>query len=349
MNKHAMPKGILKTNTAITLAGITMKNPVATASGTFGYGLEMAKIWDLSLLGALVVKSISTKPWRGAPTPRIVETPAGMLNAIGLQNPGIDAFINSYLPKLLDELTTGKRVKISPSARGRVRWGGSSRKNTKETLNTTPLIVNIVGNTVDEFRELAEKLDPIPGIAGLEVNASCPNYQGGNLPFCVTTKAVSELIQTVKKATKLPVFIKLSPNVTDIVEIAKASESAGADGIAMINTLIGMKIDTRTKKPFIGFKTGGLSGPAIHPVGVRMVWQVAQEVKIPILGMGGIATAEDAIEFIMAGATAVAVGTANFTDPWACPKIIKGIEKWMKENSVKDINEIRGASFNHSD
>jgi len=300
-------------NTVVNLAGIQMKNPVATASGTFGYGLDMAKIWDLSLLGAMVVKSISLKPWKGAPTPRIVETASGMLNAIGLQNPGVEKFVSDYLPQL--------------------------RKH------SMPIIVNIVENTIDGFCEITERLNGIESIAGLEVNASCPNYQGGNLPFCSTPQAVTELTTKIKERTKLPVFIKLSPNVTDIVPIAKAVEDAGADGVALINTLIGMKIDLKTRKPFIGFKTGGLSGPAIKPVAVRMVYQVAQAVRIPILGMGGIMSGADAIEFILAGATAVAVGTASFTDPWACPRIIREIEEWMQENGVKDINELRGEAL----
>jgi len=290
-----------------------MKNPVATASGTFGYGFDIAKLWDISQLGALVVKSIALKPWKGAPTPRIVETPSGMLNAIGLQNPGIDAFIDDYLPKLRNY--------------------------------SMPIIVNIVENTIDGFCELARRFDGIEGIAGLEVNASCPNYQGGNLPFCSTSEIASDLTKKIKAATRLPVLIKLSPNVTDIVTIAKAVEDAGADGIAMINTLIGMKIDLKTRKPFIGFKTGGLSGPAIKPVAVRMVYQVAQAVKIPILGMGGIMSGEDAIEFIMAGATAVSIGTANFADPWACPRIIKEIEEWMQKNKIDDINKLRSQAY----
>lgn len=303
-------------NTSVNLAGIQMKNPVATASGTFGYGFDMAKLWDISVLGALVVKSIALKPWKGAPTPRIAETASGMLNAIGLQNPGVEKFVSDYLPQL--------------------------RKY------SMPIIVNVVENTIDGFCEVVDRLNGIEGIAGIEVNASCPNYQGGNLPFCSSTPVATELTKKIKERTKLPILIKLSPNVTDIVSIAKAVEDAGADGIAMINTLIGMKIDLRTCRPFIGFKTGGLSGPAIKPVAVRMVWQAAQAVKIPILGMGGIMNGEDAIEFIMAGATAIAVGTANFTDPWACPRIIKEIEAWMQANGVKDINELRGMAFRNS-
>ena len=209
-------------HTSVNFAGIQMKNPVATASGTFGYGLDMTKLWDISQLGALVVKSISLKPWQGAPTPRIVETYGGMLNAIGLQNPGVEKFITDFLPQL--------------------------RKY------SMPIVVNIVENTIDGFCELAERLDTVEGIAGLEVNTSCPNYQGGNLPFCSTTEVAAELTKKIKVQTRLPVLIKLSPNVTDIVSIAKAVEAAGADGIAMINTLIGMKIDLKNRKPFIGFK-----------------------------------------------------------------------------------------------
>lgn len=300
-------------NTSINLAGIKMKNPISTASGTFGYGLEMGKIWELSLLGALTTKSISLDPWKGAPTPRIVETPYGMLNAIGLQNPGVDVFISDILPKLRE--------------------------------HNVPLIVNIVENTIKGFAKLAARLDKKKGVKALEVNASCPNYEGGNLPFCIDTRIVTKLTKAIKNETKLPVLIKLSPNVTDIVLIAKACEEAGADGISMINTLIGMKIDLSTRKPFIGFKTGGLSGPAIKPIAVRMIYQVAQAVQIPILGMGGIMTGEDVIEFIIAGAQAVSIGTANFTDPWAAPRIIKEMEEWMKKNNVEDINEILGQAW----
>lgn len=299
--------------TQVNLAGIKMKNPITTGSGTFSYGLDVAKIWDLSQLGAIVVKSISLTPWKGAPTPRIVETPSGMLNAIGLQNPGVEGFIDNYLPQL-------------------------------RTFDT-PLIVNIVENDIEKFGQVAARISEVEGIAALEVNASCPNYKGGHLPFGASVEVITELTKTVKANTHLPVLMKLSPNVTDIVSIAKACEQAGADGIAMINTLIGMKIDLRTRRPFIGFKTGGLSGPAIRPVAVRMVYQVAQAVQIPILAMGGVVSAEDVIEFIMAGATAVAVGTTNFTNPRACPDIIAGVEKWMRENNVQDINNLRGAAY----
>ena len=300
-------------NLAVNLGGLKMKNPVTTASGTFGFGPEYAPYIDLNRLGAIVVKGTTLEPRKGNPTPRIVETPAGILNCIGLQNPGVDYFIEHGLPYLRDY--------------------------------ATPVIVNIAGNSLEDYAELARRLSAAAGVAALEVNISCPNVKQGGMVFGTSCAMASDVIRTVRDNTKLPLIAKLSPNVTDIVEIAEGVAAAGADALALINTLLGMKIDIYSRKPVLGNVMGGLSGPAIRPVAVRIVWQVARAVNLPVLGMGGIMTAEDAIEFILAGATAVAVGTANFINPRATMDILEGIESYMEKFAVKDINELVGAAY----
>ena len=302
-----------KLNMKVNLGGLEMKNPVTTASGTFGFGPEYADFVDLNALGAIVVKGTTLEPRLGNPTPRMVETPAGMLNAIGLQNPGADAFIKEYLPFL--------------------------------GQYNTPVIVNMAGNSVEDYGNLAQKLSEAKGIHALEVNISCPNVKQGGIQFGTVPEMAAEVIKKVKDNTSLPVIAKLSPNVSDIVAMAKSVEAAGADAIALINTLLGMAIDIETQKPILGNIMGGLSGPAIKPVAVRMVWQVSQAVHIPILGMGGILTAEDALEFILAGATAVAVGTGNFVNPRASMDIIAGIEEYMSKKGIEDINELIGKAW----
>ena len=295
---------------AVEVGGIRMRNPVLTASGTFGYAQEFEQHLDLNRLGGLVVKTITRLPRPGNPAPRIVETPAGMLNAIGLQNVGIDAFIREKLPYLR---------KLTP-----------------------PLIVNVAGESVEDFRELTKRISDQEGIAGIELNVSCPNVAGG-LDFSTDPKLTYQVVKAAREATRLPVIPKLSPNVTDIRAIAKAAEEAGADGISLINTLVGMAIDVRTRRPKIANVTGGLSGPAIRPVAVRMVWQVAQAVKLPIVGMGGIFCGEDAAEFLIAGATAVAVGTANFIDPINVLKVISELEQYCLTNGIPAIRHLVGS------
>lgn len=297
----------------VNLGGILMKNPVTTASGTFGFGPEYAPYVDLNRLGAIVVKGTTLEPRLGNPTPRIVETPAGILNAIGLQNPGVDRFISDALPYLAGY--------------------------------DTPVIVNIAGNSLEDYAEISRRLDGCPGVAGLEVNISCPNVKQGGMQFGTCPDMAYQAIKAVREHTSLPVIAKLSPNVTDIVAMAQSVVTAGADAIAMINTLLGMAIDIRTRRPILGNVVGGLSGPAVKPVAVRMVYQVAQAVDVPILGMGGISTWEDAVEFILAGATAVAVGTANFVNPRATLDIVEGLERYCRENQVADINDLVGAAW----
>ncbi len=298
---------------AVNLGGLKMKNPVTTASGTFGFGPEYAPFVDLNRLGAIVVKGTTLEPRRGNPTPRIAETPAGILNCIGLQNPGVDYFIEKSLPYLRQY--------------------------------NTPVIVNIAGNSLDDYAEVTRRLSAAEGVSAIEVNISCPNVKQGGMIFGTRCTMASEVIRVVRQNTRMPVIAKLSPNVTDIVEIARGVAEAGADALALINTLLGMKIDVYSRKPVLGNIMGGLSGPAIRPVAVRIVWQVAQAVNLPILGMGGIMTAEDALEFILAGATAIAVGTANFVNPRATMDILDGIEKYVKDYGVKDINELVGAAW----
>ncbi|KJS17595.1 MAG: dihydroorotate dehydrogenase [Peptococcaceae bacterium BRH_c4b] len=297
-------------NLAVNIGGIKMKNPVTTASGTFGFGSEYGRIIDLNRLGAIVVKGTTLLPREGNPTPRIAETPSGMLNAIGLQNPGVDSFIREALPFLRDY--------------------------------DLPVIVNIAGDTVEDYAKLAGILDRAGGVAGIEVNISCPNVKKGGLQFGSDPESAAEVIRNVRQATSLPVIVKLSPNVTSIVAVAEKVAGAGADALSMINTLLGMAIDIKSRRPVLGNIMGGLSGPAVRPVAVRAVWQVYQAVKLPIIGMGGITCAADALEFIMAGATAVAVGTANFVNPRATVEVLEGIERFMAENGIKDIAELVG-------
>lgn len=296
-------------NTKVNLAGVELKNPVLTASGTFGSGMEFSRFVDLNKLGGVVTKGVSVTPWEGNPTPRIAETTGGMLNAIGLQNPGLDVFLQRDLPFL-------------------------QKYDTK-------IIVNVCGHTPEEYMKAVERLST--SVADLlEINISCPNVKAGGITFGTDSKMVESITSELKKLTQKPIFMKLSPNVTDITEIAKAAEAGGADGISLINTLMGMKIDINRRTFALANKTGGLSGPAIKPVAVRMVYQVSKSVKLPIIGMGGIASAEDAIEFLMAGATAVSVGTANFHNPKVTEEIAAGIEEFMRAKSIKDINEIIG-------
>lgn len=294
------------------LAGITMKNPVMVASGTFGYGREYADYLDLSFLGAVVVKGTAVKPWEGNPMPRIVETPAGMLNAIGLQNPGVDHFLYEDLPFLRSQ--------------------------------QVPVIVNIVGHTTEEYAAVARRLEGVEGVSGLEVNISCPNVKEGGMAFGTTPAAAARLVAAVRAASSLPLIVKLSPNVTDIAAIAQAVEGAGADAVSLINTLRGMVIDLKCKRPVLANGVGGLSGPAIRPVAVRMVWEVFEAVDIPIVGLGGIATAADALEFILAGARAVAVGTANFVNPCTALEVIEGIRQYVAQQGLSSPRSLVGAA-----
>lgn len=298
-------------NMKVNIAGVELKNPVMTASGTFGSGMEYSEFVDLSRLGAVVTKGVASEPWPGNPTPRIAEIRGGMMNAIGLQNPGIDTFCQRDLPFL-------------------------------EQFDTK-VIVNVCGRTTEDYCLVAERLAEHNRVDMLEINISCPNVKCGGISFGQDPKAVEEITREIKKHAKQPVIMKLSPNVTDITEIARAAEAGGADAISMINTLTGMKIDVNRRTFSIANKTGGVSGPAVHPIAVRMVYQTAQAVSIPIIGMGGIASAEDALEFILAGASAVAVGTANFRDPMTTVKVIDGIEEYMKRQNVRDIKELIGA------
>jgi dihydroorotate dehydrogenase (NAD+) catalytic subunit len=300
-----------KPDLSVNLAGITMRNPVMTASGTFGYGEEFADYLDLEKIGAIVTKGLSIRPRAGNPMPRILETPGGMLNAIGLQNVGIDAFIEKKVPFL-------------------------------RTVST-PVIVNFFGNTVDEYAELAARLDAIPEVAGVEVNISCPNVKHGGIVFGTDPKAASAVVKAVREATIKPVIVKLSPNVTDIVEMAHACAEADADALSLINTITGMAIDLKSRRTALANVTGGLSGPAIKPVALRMVWQVARAVKLPIIGIGGITSATDALEFLVAGATAVQVGTANFMAPDASQRIAEDMERYLRENGIADVKELIGS------
>lgn len=293
----------------VNLAGIAMNTPVMTASGTFGFGEEFAEFVDLNRLGGVMVKGTTLKPRRGNDGVRITETPMGMMNCIGLENPGVEVLLTKTLPRLK-------------------QYG----------MN---VIVNISGGTVDEYGELAAMLD-VPEVAAIELNVSCPNVKEGGIVFGTDPKAAAAVVKAAKAKTDKPVILKLSPNVTDIVTMAKAVEAAGADVISLINTLLGMEIDINTRKPTLGNITGGLSGPCIKPVALRMVWQVANAVKVPIIGMGGIASANDAIEFILAGASAVAVGTANFTDPAITMKICDGINDYLKANGIDNVSDLVG-------
>lgn len=295
--------------TQVKIAGIPFHNPVTTASGTFGSGMEYADYVDLSCLGAITTKGVSNVPWPGNPTPRITETHGGMLNAIGLQNPGMEVFIQRDLPFLKSY--------------------------------STRIIVNVVGKTIQDYCEVVERLSDCD-IDMLEINISCPNVKEGGIAFGQDPKCVEEITKEIKRRAKQPVIMKLSPNVTDITVMAKAAEAGGADAISLINTLTGMKIDIHRRSFMLANKTGGLSGPAIRPIAVRMVYQVAKAVRLPIIGMGGIMSAEDALEFIMAGASMVAVGTANFINPSATAEVVKGIQAYMERYGIKDINELIG-------
>ncbi len=297
-------------NTKVTIAGVEFKNPVMTASGTFGSGMEYGEFVDLNRLGGVVTKGVANIPWPGNPTPRVAETYGGMLNAIGLQNPGIDVFMERDIPFLKQY--------------------------------DTKVIVNVCGKTVEDYCEVVEKLGDQP-VDMLEINVSCPNVKEGAIAFGQKADALFNITKEIKKYAKQPVIMKLSPNVTDITEMAKAAEAAGADAVSLINTITGMKIDVHRRQFAIANKTGGLSGPAIKPVAVRMVYQVANAVKIPIIGMGGIATAEDALEFILAGATAVSVGAMNFVNPYTTVEVVDGIEAYMKRYGIEDINTLIGA------
>lgn len=297
-------------NTKVNLAGVELKNPVMTASGTFGSGAEYSEFVDLSRLGAVVTKGVANVPWPGNPTPRIAEVHGGMLNAIGLQNPGVEVFCKRDIPFLRQF--------------------------------DTKIIVNVCGKTTEDYCAVVERLADEP-VDLLEINISCPNVKEGGIAFGQDPKAVEAITREIKRYAKQPVIMKLSPNVTDITVMAKAAEAGGADVLSLINTLTGMKIDVNRRTFAIANKTGGMSGPAVKPVAVRMVYQVAQAVKLPIIGMGGIATAEDALEFILAGATAVSVGTANFYRPTATVEIAEGIEAYMKKNQVEDLRELVGA------
>lgn len=297
-------------NTKVNLAGVELKNPVMEASGTFGSGMEYSEFVDLSKLGAVVTKGVANVPWQGNPTPRIAEVYGGMLNAIGLQNPGIDVFVKRDIPFLKQY--------------------------------DTKIIVNVCGKTAEDYIEVVERLGDEP-VDMLEINISCPNVKEGGIAFGQDPKAVEAITKAVKKYARQPVIMKLSPNVTDITVMAKAAEAGGADVLSLINTITGMKIDVERQSFAIANKTGGMSGPAVKPVAVRMVYQVANVVNIPIIGMGGITTAEDALEFILAGATAVSVGTANFFNPTATLDVIKGIEEYMVRHKTEDINDLIGA------
>ena len=297
-------------NTSVEIAGVKFKNPVMTASGTFGSGMEYSDFVDLNRLGAVVTKGVANIPWEGNPVPRVAEVYGGMLNAIGLQNPGVEVFANRDL-KFLEGYDT-------------------------------KVIVNVCGKTVEDYLEVVERLSDEKRVDMLEINVSCPNVKEGAIAFGQKADALFDITKKIKEKAKQPVIMKLSPNVTSISEMAKAAEAAGADAISLINTITGMKIDIYKKKFVLANRTGGMSGPAIKPVAVRMVYEASHAVKIPVIGMGGISNYEDAVEFIMAGATAIAVGAANFHNPYATAEIVEGIERYMTEQGIGDIGEIRG-------
>ena len=297
-------------NTAVNIAGVTLKNPVMTGSGTFGSGMEYGEFVDLNRLGAVVTKGVANVPWPGNPTPRVAEVYGGMLNAIGLQNPDIDVFMKRDISFLKQ--------------------------------HDTKIIVNVCGKAEEDYLEVVEKLGDEPAVAMLEINVSCPNVKEGAIAFGQKADALFHITERIKKKARQPIIMKLSPNVTDITEMARAAEAAGADALSLINTLTGMKIDIHRRRFALANKTGGMSGPAIKPVAVRMVYQASHAVQIPVIGMGGIATAEDAIEFILAGATAVSVGAMNFVDPYTTIKVIEGIEEYMRTYQVEDIASLIG-------
>ncbi len=302
-------------NTKVNLCGIELDNPVIPASGTFGFGYEFAELYDINCLGTFSFKGTTKDPRFGNPTPRIAECDNGMINAVGLQNPGVEKVIAEELPKL-------------------------------KKCFSKPVMANVSGFSLEEYAYTCEKLDKEEQVGWLEVNISCPNVHGGGMSFGTSPEAAAEVTKAVKAVTTKPVIIKLSPNVTDIVSIAKACEEAGADGVSLINTLLGMRIDLKTGKPVIANKMGGFSGPAIKPVGIRMVYQVSQAVKIPVIGMGGVSTAEDVIEYIMAGATAVEVGAANLVDPYASRVIVENLPDVMIKYGIKKLSDIKGCAHN---
>ena len=302
-------------NTKVDLSGLVLDNPIIPASGTFGFGYEFADWYDINILGSISCKGTTKEPRFGNPTPRIAECTEGMINSVGLQNPGVDKVISEELPKLAK-------------------------------VYNKPIIANVSGFSIDEYAYTCEKMDAQPQVGILEVNVSCPNVHNGGMSFGTSPESAAAVTKAVKAVTKKPVYIKLSPNVTDIVSIAKACEDAGADGISLINTLLGMRIDLKTRKPVIANKMGGFSGPAIFPVAVRMIYQVYEAVNIPIIGMGGVSSARNVIEMMLAGATAVQVGAANLTDPCACKKIIQDLPEVMKQFGINDITEIIGGSHN---
>ncbi len=302
-----------KPNLAVEFAGIKMKNPVMTASGTCGYGRELNRIFPLERLGGISVKGTTLEPRLGNNMPRIAETPAGLLNCVGLQNPGAVKVTQKELPWVVQ--------------------------------HDLAVIVNIAGGAVEDYGKVAAMVSNVQGVAALEVNISCPNVSAGGMAHGAKPETAAAVVKEVRHNTNLPMIVKLSPNVTNIVEIAKAVEKAGADAVSLINTLLGMEIDIESRSPLLGNKVGGLSGPAVHPVAVRMVWQVAQAVKIPIIGMGGIMTAEDALQFMMAGATAIAIGSGTMVDPMTPIKVIEGLEEWLIKEGIADIKQIIGAAL----
>ena len=300
-------------NTKVSLCGITLDNPVIPASGTFGYGYEFAELYDINRLGTFSFKGTTREPRFGNPTPRIAECTSGMINAVGLQNPGVEAVISRELPRLAQ-------------------------------CFHKPVMANVSGFSVEDYAYTCQQLDAQPQVGWLEVNVSCPNVHGGGMSFGTCPEAAAEVTAAVKKVTKKPVIVKLSPNVTDIVSIARACEDAGADGISLINTMLGMRIDLRTRKPVIANKMGGFSGPAIFPVALRMVYQVANAVNVPVVGMGGVSSAEDVVEMMLAGATAVEVGAANLVNPYACRDIIRELPAVMEKYKIEDLKDIIGGA-----
>ena len=295
---------------SVELCGIPLDNPVIPASGTFGYGYEFAELYDINILGSFSFKGTTREPRFGNPSPRIAECPAGMLNAVGLQNPGVDRVIDTELPRLAQ-------------------------------VFHKPVMANVSGFSLEEYAETCARLDPLPQIGWLEVNVSCPNVHGGGMSFGTDPAAAASVVRAVKAVTAKPVIIKLTPNVTDVVSVAKACEEAGADGVSLINTLLGLRMDLKTRKPLLANTTGGLSGPAVFPVALRMVWQVAHAVKIPVVGMGGVSSAEDVLEMLMAGASAVEVGAANLIDPWACKRIIEALPGAMDRYGINTLQELK--------
>jgi dihydroorotate dehydrogenase (NAD+) catalytic subunit len=297
----------------VELPGLSLKNPVMPASGCFGFGKEFSELYDLSLLGAIMIKATTLESRFGNPTPRVAETSAGMLNAIGLQNPGLEKVMSEELPRL-------------------------------ENYHV-PIIANVAGTTEEDYIEVAKEISKAPNVHALELNISCPNVKKGGITFGTVPEVAKQLTQKVKQVSEVPVYVKLSPNVTDIVEMAKAVEAGGADGLTMINTLVGMRLDLKTGRPILANRTGGLSGPAVKPIAIRMIYEVSQSVHIPIIGMGGVETAADVIEFFYAGASAVAVGTANFVDPFVCPTIINELPELLEKLGYEHISECQGRSW----